>query len=279
MPNPTIDSSVATPGAEVHSADSQAGGTIDWRTSIPTELRTEKCLENVKDLPALVKGYVESQKYIGGAVKLPTDKSTPEEVKSFLTKLGVPAAPTEYKIGKPVLPEYVGWNDEVHSKILSTAHEAGLTPKQAKTFVEGLSKVVSGMQPDPNEILKKSETTLRGIWGDNFERNLVLSSRAVDHLAEQAGMPAADLHAALAETGAGAHPLVLKALSQLGNGMLEKGLIRNEETRIETLADAESKLKAIKSDVKHPYWDGSHPGHDEAVAEYRRLSQLIEANK
>ncbi len=279
MPEQTIDASVSSPGATVHSAEVAPGGTIDWRTSIPAELRSEKSLENVKDIPSLVKGYVEAQKYIGGAVKLPTDKSTPDEVNAFLRKLGVPEKVTDYKVGKPVVPEYVGWNDDVHTKILDAAHKAGMTVKQTEKMVEGLTQVVLGMTPDPNAMLEKSKETLQKEWGENFGRNIILSSRAVDNLAEQAGIKPADLHAALAETGAGAHPVILKAFSQLGAGMLERGLIKNEDTRLETVNDAESKLKAIKADGKHAYWDATHPGHKDAVEEYRRLIQVIEANK
>ena len=273
MSEVVIDSTTQAPAAEVHSADVQPGGTIDWRTSIPVELRSEKSLENVKDLPTLVKNYVESQKYIGGAIKIPGEKATPEELKSFYTKLGVPEKAADYKIARPVLPEYVGWSEEIHGKVLDLAHGASLNAKQTAKLVEGLSGLMSSVTPDPNAKLKESETALQGEWGDNYGRNILLASRAAEHLGGQ------ELLDALQETGAGMHPVIVKALSKFGSGLLEQGLIKNQDTKIETVADAQSKIDAIKADAKHPYWDAKHPGHAVAVEEYRRLLQIQEANQ
>lgn len=273
MPNPTIDASAPNPPAEVHPAEAQPGGTIDWRTSIPAELRTEKSLENVKDLPTLVKNYVEAQKYIGGAIRIPGENAKPEEWKAFNAKLGVPEKVEDYKITRPILPEHVGWNDDLHGKILNVAHTAGLNTKQAKKLVEGLSEVVSSTTKDPQKVLEENKTELTKRWGDNFGRNLILATRGAEHLGGE------KLLKALERTGAGMDPDVLEALSSFGSGLLEQGLIKNEDTRLETVADAEAKIAAIKGDAKHAYWDGAHPNHDAAVQEYRRLLQVIEANK
>lgn len=273
MPEQTIDSSVASQGAEVHSAESIPGGTIDWRTSIPADLRSEKSLANIKDLPSLVKGYVEAQRFVGGSIRIPGEKATPEEIKEFNKKLGVPEKSVDYKISKPILPEYVGWNDTVHTQVLDAAHSAGLTTKQTAKVVEGLSKIVQSITPDPNAQLEKAKEALQAQWGENFGRNLILSTRAAEHLGGQ------ELLNALAETGAGAHPVILEALRKLGSGLLEQGLIKNEETKLETVQDAQKQIDAIKGDSKHAYWDAKHPNHAQAVQEYRRLLQLIDANK
>lgn len=274
-----IDATTSTPGADTIPAETPAGSTTDWRSGIPAELRGEKSLESVKDLASLAKGYVEAQKYIGGAVKIPGEQATPEELKSFQQKLGVPEQPAQYNIAKPILPEYVGWDDTVHGKVLEVAHASGLTTKQAAKIVEGLSGLLMQTSPDPNQLLEQNKAALQKDWGENFQRNLILSSRAVDHLASASGLKPDELHAAMAETGAGMHPVILKALTKLGAGLLEQGVIKNEETRLETITDAESKIRSIRSDKAHAYWDASHPEHAHAVDEYRRLLQIIDANK
>lgn len=260
-------------GSETHSADATPGSTNDWRQAIPVELRSEKSLETIKDIPTLVKNYVESQKYIGAAIKLPGEKATPEEVKAFQKKLGVPEKVEEYGVKRPILPEYAGWTDELHGQIINAAHAAGLTKSQASKLVDGLSQVVLSQAVDPVKLLEENKAALQAEWGDNFERNLILSSRGAEHLGGQ------ELLEALQRTGAGMDPVVVKAFHKLGAGLLEQGLIKNEETKLETIQDAEAKIKSIKADAKHPYWDASHPNHADAVNEYRRLLQLIEANK
>ncbi len=264
-------------GAETHSADVAPGSTVDWRQSIPAELRNEKSLESVKDIPSLVKGYVEAQKYIGGAIRIPGEKATPEEIKAFRSKLGVPEKVEDYGIKAPILPSHAGWDDEMHAKVLGVAHTAGLTKTQAAKIVEGLTQIVSEGVIDPNVVLEESKGNLREAWGENFDRNLILSSRAADHLAGLAGIDSNEFHEALKETGAGAHPVILRALSALGSGLLEQGLIKNEDTKLETVQDAEGKIKTLRASEK--YQQQNHPDHAEAVREMDRLYRLIEANK
>ena len=210
---------------------------------------------------------------VGGSIRIPGEKATPDEIKAFNQKLGVPEKAGDYKIARPVLPDYVGWNDQVHTQVLDAAHASGLTTKQTAAVVERLAKIVQGITPDPHAQLEKSKELLQQKWGENFGRNLILSTRAAEHLGGQ------ELLDALAETGAGAHPVVLDALHKLGAGMLEQGLIKNEDTKLETVQDAQKQIAAIKGDVKHAYWDAAHPNHAAAVQEYRRLLQLIDANK
>src|SRR5438093_625268 len=76
-----------------------AAPVTDWRSALTGEfapLATDKSLEVIKGKdwseagPLLAKGYVSAQKMIGGSVQIPGPQATPEQIKAFRAKIGVP---------------------------------------------------------------------------------------------------------------------------------------------------------------------------------------------
>src|SRR2546426_8039777 len=93
------------------SASDKGNQVPDWRAgsgiAADDPIWKEKSLETVKDVPSLVKGFVEAQKMIGGSIRLPNDKMKPEEAEKawgdIFTKLGRPENADKYDT--KVLPE------------------------------------------------------------------------------------------------------------------------------------------------------------------------------
>src|SRR5262245_59817777 len=109
----------------------------DWRSSLSEDLRGDKTLAQIKGAtweeagPSLAKGYVESQKFAGGAIRLPKDDAKHEEWASFYSNLGRPEKAEGYDLVKPdQIPEGLAWRPEWETKARATAHSLGLTAKQ-----------------------------------------------------------------------------------------------------------------------------------------------------
>src|SRR5207245_11223293 len=103
----------------------------DWRASAgiaaDDPIGKEKSLETVKDVPSLVKGFVEAQKMIGGSIRLPNDKMKPEEAEKawgdIYAKLGRPENADKYDT--KVLPEAAQLIPEADSKAFKSVEFKG----------------------------------------------------------------------------------------------------------------------------------------------------------
>jgi hypothetical protein len=69
-------------------AEGAGGGTAtDWKAALPEEQRGAAYLQDVKDLPTLVKNYGEALAYRGNSVRIPGPDAAPEARKEFVEKL------------------------------------------------------------------------------------------------------------------------------------------------------------------------------------------------
>jgi hypothetical protein len=122
--------------------DAGQGG-ADWRSSIPDDIRGEKSLADIKDVGALAKGYVESQKMIGRSIRIPGKDAEKTDFDAFYgklrevpgvvympdgadeaamgdlyTKLGRPESPDKYQLKRPDnLPEGMVYNESMEPRI------------------------------------------------------------------------------------------------------------------------------------------------------------------
>jgi len=87
----------------------------------------------------LGKAYLSLKDAQSKAITLPTENATPEQVRAFYDKLGVPKAPTEYDVSTDGLPEDA---KALEQMFRDNALKAGLTKGQAKKQWELLSGVI-----------------------------------------------------------------------------------------------------------------------------------------
>jgi len=242
-----------------------------WQTHIPAEYKAEKLWEPLKDKPIgdVLKGYAESQKLIGGSVKIPGAEATPEERAAFNRKLGAPEAPDGYDLG-PALKSLPP-DDPTATGFKKTAHLAGLTQSQVAAmtswYVESLGAAAEQNQKD-NLV---GESALKGEWGAAFDFRASLAARA----ARQFGGD--ELVGLLDSRGIGSHPAVVKMFEKLGREMAEDGAIVQDAQGIVGPNAAIVKINAINGNMKHPYWLADDPGHKAAVAEMTNLRRIAQA--
>lgn len=111
-----------------------AEGTQDFLGQFSEELRTNPSLQNVKDINDLANQFINAQKMIGGAVKVPGQDATPEQWDEFYNRAGRPEAADNYEFQSS---EELSRGDEEIAEMRALFHKAGLNQQQANTLASG----------------------------------------------------------------------------------------------------------------------------------------------
>jgi hypothetical protein len=252
----------------------------DWRSSLPEELRGEKVFESIKGKdwneagPVLAKNYVNAQRLVGAdKVVLPTDKSSPEEIAAFRSKLGVPAKPEEYTFK---LPEGMAETSLDKNRIdtwRKELHEAGI-PKAAaerimsKYIAEEHSARTGLAQAKQNEI-QQHELALKQELGTKFDEKINFARYAVKEFGSEALVDMLD------KTGLGSHPEVVKLFATIGEKLGDDkargtGGIRFDNQSKEGAQAALNEFNRNAEKTK-ALFDREHPQHDAVVKERAAL--------
>ena len=74
------------------------GDNLDWKSSLPDELKNDPTLSNFKDVESLAKTVVHQQKQMGNRIPIPKDE---EGFNELYTKLGRPSEASAYVTNIP----------------------------------------------------------------------------------------------------------------------------------------------------------------------------------
>ena len=155
---------------------------FDWGTvGLDADAKSVVDAHQWENPGSLVKSYSNLLKMQGvpadRLLKMPNDKSTPEEWKEYHTKIGVPATPADYK-----LPVPEGDKGEFAREAAKWFHDAGI-PAGAATKVATAwnEKVKAGMEAATNQ--RKADTEkqmgeLKTEWGVDFDKNVEMVNNA-----------------------------------------------------------------------------------------------------
>ena len=151
------------------------------REWLPEDLREESSLSKFKDPDSVYKSYVELEKKMGGATKMPNEDSAPEEVDSFYSKLGMPENEKDYEISDD-LPD-IKLNKTSEDGFRKFARSQRFTKDQFKAAHKFYLDSLSSMQ---KEIGRKGEEEkdaaiedLRKDWGNAYDKNVEIARRGV----------------------------------------------------------------------------------------------------
>lgn len=207
----------------------------------------------------------------GRTLVMPNENSTPEEIKAYNAKLGVPDSVDGYKL--PV-PEGVG--EEFSKTAASWFHENGVTPKAAEGITAKWNEYVASQQQA--ETTARAEASDReykeweGAQGSALAQNLELGKRAVRQFGldakDESGLTIADK----IETAIGTKSF-MELVSKMGGGLGEHKVHMGEgDASIPTPAIARQKIEALKSDKA---WVESYLNGDAGkAAEMQKLNAL-----
>jgi len=272
-----------------------------WQSELPEDLREDKTLAAVKDLPGLAKMLVSAQKMVGAdKVVLPGPDATEEDLNAFYTSLGRPADPKGYELAMPEdFPEEVPVDEGLLEAFQETAHKIGLQPAQArqlfdwyneqtKTAYDKSQTTLSNARAEAeifdwyNEQTKtaydKSQTTLsnaraeaetflRDKWGDKYNDNRERALKAVRTFVNEEDVKRFD------ETGMGNLPWLVEAFSRIGEAISEDKLAVSHIS--DNAVTARAEIDRIMGDLNHPYHDKNKPGHVEAVNKVQDLYKRV----
>lgn len=216
----------------------------------PEDLRTEKTLEKFSGtserevLAKLGKSYVNLEKHAGGAIRLPGENATKDEIAAFRTKLGVPEKPEGYGIAFADLkvPEGVGIDEAGLAGFLAWAHEVGFTKTQTSAMIDRfVTTEQARLDATAQGLIKGAEAgyvEIKKDWGALTDRNLALVQRGVKEFF------GAEFATWLEETGAGNDPRFLRGALKTFQPMMEDGLIKGENLGMRQ-ADAATEIQRL----------------------------------
>jgi len=249
-----------------------------WFDGLPEGLRANPTLQNFKnkDIAAVAESLVESQRMIGGSIRLPGEKDTPEDRTAKLEKiynqLGRPETPDGYKLTAPTAESGVPWDEAKAEAFKGVAHKLGLTQAQ----VEGLAaydveRSMAGAV-DSTQAYNDCMAKLDQEWGAASKQMLGLSRRTASTFFDQETL------AAINSTGLANNPNFIKALARMGKDLMEEGLIVGGREGMGDdggIASLQSELDKTMQDPKSAYWDKQHPNHDAAVTRMESLRRAL----
>lgn len=219
-------------------------------------------VKGFSDINGLLKSYNESQSYIGGAVKIPTDKSTDEERSAFYAKLGRPESADKYEWQPPEGISVEGVTDGEFKKFKDLAFAAGLSNKQLGAVMGGWSEIVQSLQAKQAKFLSDqfAATTaeLKKEWGDEYQQKFDLTMKKLDSLGIRKHLESSGILT----------PEIVKGFY----GMISS----KEETAMRGATgddgDNVARIAALKSNPA--YLNSSHPEHGAVI---RELNSLLDA--
>ena len=268
---------VATPVAQPEQQNSVLSGdpktetpqtNVDWKASLSDEVRSDKSLENIKDIEGLAKSYVHAQKMVGAdKIPVPNKYATEKDWDAVYEKLGRPKTSDGYKFDLPQDKQV----DELSLKEFSTqAHKLGLLPGQAQGMVQFYNDMTAkSLQDADSKALTARETSTKELkqeWGQAFDQKV---SQAAT-LAKSVGATEL-LNANLADgTKLGDHPVMIKAFAELANKMGEDSIVQASGPTYLTPSQIEKQIGEL-TQTGSAYWDKNHPNHTVAVQEVLAL--------
>ena len=244
-----------------------------WQSELPEDLREDKTLATIKDLPGLAKMLVSAQKMVGAdKVVLPGPDATEEELDAFYTSLGRPADPKGYELAMPEdFPEEVPVDEGLLEAFQETAHKIGLQPAQAKQLFDWYNEQTKAAYEKSQTALANARTEaekfLRETWGDKYNENRERALKAVRTFVNEEDIKKFD------ETGMGNLPWLVEAFARIGEAISEDKLAISHVT--DNAVTAKAEIDGIMADLNHPYHDKTKPGHVEAVNKVQDLFKHI----
>ena len=245
---------------------------VDWRESLPEDLKSDPSLLTVKDVPGLAKSYIHAQKMIGAdKIALPGKNASEEEWSAVYEKLGKPAEAKTYEddFGDLPIPE------ENINDFKEAAHKLGLNQIQFKGltswYKDNLKTQVDNMNVDADTKRAESEAELRKEFGKTYDAKLKSSQRVFQTYGDTKF-----LDVELKDgTKLGNHPTSIKLMSNIADTISEDKIATGEKGS-EFFTPAEAKRKIAELTVPGTaYWNRKDPGHEDAVKEVADMQEMV----
>ena len=166
-------------------ASALAAGNTDlaehWKEYIPEELKDRQEWNRVNSIQDLFKNYIAGQQTISKSVRIPDATSSAEEINAFYSKLGKPAAASDYTFeykareGDTLSPDMFNM-----TQLQELADQANLTKDQYAALAQAYVNVQNDMLNNYNSSVaekagaevREAEAQLRKDWGKDYAANI-----------------------------------------------------------------------------------------------------------
>jgi len=251
----------------------------DWRSTLPEEIATHRSLENITDVGALAKSYVNAQKLIGAdKVVLPGKHATPEERAEFYSKIGRPGSIDDYQIDV-----VDNTPDNVVNFFRKAAFDSGLTQEQADTFFNNYNDFSTTQLETNTKALESLRDNaiqeLKSQGGDAYDDRQQLATATINEFAGSKETANAMATTRMADgTMLGDNPNFVRLMSDIGKFMTDK---ISEDDLSGMKSSGASTPNEIQAEIAKliapntPYWDGKHPEHEHYVNQALALREQI----
>jgi len=245
---------------------------VDWKESLPEDLKNDPSLLTVKDVPGLAKSYIHAQKMIGAdKIALPGKNASEEEWDAVYNKLGKPEEAKTYEedFGDLPIPE------ENVKNFKDAAHKLGLNQTQFKgltSWYKDLIKTqVEDINVDADTKRAESEAALRKEFGKTYDAKLKSSQRVFQTYGDTEF-----LDVELKDgTKLGDHPTFIKLMSNIADTISEDKIATGEKgSEFFTPAEAKRKIAELTAPGT-AYWNRKDAEHENAVKEVADMQEMV----
>jgi len=264
--------------ADVHEGESVIA-LSDWKNSLADDVKADPILQDVNDVPTLVKNYLSTKRLVGAdTVKIPGKDGTPDEFNAFFNRLGRPEEASKYEVPTENMPENFAPDETRLNAMREEAHRLGITSQQFAgliradaNYIHGQSESNVAAQVQANEA---ATNELKVEWGVAYDQNTAIARSAVSQFGGEA------LKEYLNTTGKGNDPVLVRAFYAAGRALGEDEVHGSGggQKFTNSPSDAQDKIDLLMADkdFRKDYFTGHLPGHKAAVEKIWALQQ--EAN-
>lgn len=266
---PAVENSLDTPPAAPFVAPEWAKG-----LNVEEEILKAPLFSSVKSVDDIVKGYYHAQKLVGAdRIAVPTAKSTPEEIRAYYQKAGLPESLEKYEI-QPKEGSF--FSTEEMTDIKKIAYENNVNPTQLAKLLETVEAKNAAMldtyEKESAASVESTKSELIKEWGeDGYKKNIHRAQSVVNQFGGQEMLEYLD------QSGLGNDGKLIRFLASIGGKLKSEDSFAPDITHKfgTSREEAQKEINAIFGDGKSPYFDGSHPQHKDMVAKMLTLQEII----
>ena len=268
------ESAVAVEGAEAGTGTGE-----NWRDTLPADIKAHPVFEKYKDANEAHRALADAQKFLGREkLPVPKDANDKETYDLIFKTLGLPENENGYELPKDIgieIPKELPVDETMIADFRKVAHQHGVLPQQFaglyKWYMTTMTNQYNKLSNAQIEGGKTAETELRKEYGTAYGQKEALARKVVSTFADKKAM--GELTNII--NGKGNNPGLFKMFVKIGEAMSEDQLTGRPLGLTMTPDEAQSEINKIKGDMKHPYWVGGHPAHDEAVEKMAQLTKMM----
>lgn len=226
----------------------------------------------------LVKGFVESQRFLGGEkIPVPNETWTESDWSQHYERLGRPQTPDEYGLETPELPEDFPRDENVEKALTQRMFDLGLSKQQAqelyKSFYEVQGSSYAEAMQNAQQVRTNAEAALKKEFGTAFDAKIDLANRAFhelagSHLEELRVMPLGD------GSELGNHPTFIRMLAKAGEVMGEHKILGDDAPTSFTMSPEEAKSEYAKLENQRFTMEEGDPELPALIARMEQVARM-----